>query len=288
MKKWIPIKQGLSRLDSELSRRVLTAMVLLGFVISAIFYLSPPFFAGVSAGLVLLAGWELARLQGYLLLRTQCLYLMGLGLSLYTSQFLGLTLVFSLGNILGFSVLAYMGYLVVQQPRHLPNWLRTVYGRVGVALFSGTSLVIFWCCLQILKINPPYLLLGLLVVCITDTLAYFIGRTWGRRRLLAVISPNKSWEGVLAGVLGTLLLSIIGLKSYFPFISKYAFLYIVLLTSVISIAGDLFESLLKRQQQLKDSGQWLPGHGGLLDRMDSLIIALPVFTAGLYALNPWV
>jgi phosphatidate cytidylyltransferase len=122
----------------------------------------------------------------------------------------------------------------------------------------------------------------LTLVWLADIGAYFSGRKFGRRKLAPTISPGKTWEGVYGGVGANLvwMLLIYWLTDGFE-IGLSQFLLIGVATVLISVVGDLFESILKREAGVKDSGKLLPGHGGILDRIDSMIAASPVFVSGL-------
>lgn len=131
-----------------------------------------------------------------------------------------------------------------------------------------------------LRAVSPWLLLGLMAaVWVADIAAYFTGRAFGRRKLAPGISPGKSWEGVWGAVAGVLVFAIAILMvrgaANVPG-SVLLWVPLVLLYTAVSIEGDLFESLLKRQAGIKDSSQLLPGHGGILDRVDSLTSTLPL------------
>jgi phosphatidate cytidylyltransferase len=126
--------------------------------------------------------------------------------------------------------------------------------------------------------GPVWTLFVLLIVWAADTGAYFVGVRFGRRKLAPRISPGKSWEGLFGGLGATLLLALamlplLGLK--WPQLPQL--LLLTLITALVSVLGDLFESLLKRHAGAKDSSDLIPGHGGMLDRIDSLLAALPVF-----------
>ena len=157
-------------------------------------------------------------------------------------------------------------------------------------LLAGTLAVIpAWCALGLIHASQPnghqWLLLALFLVWAADSGAYFAGRHLGgklfKRRLAPRISPNKTIEGLLGGLLLALVVAIVGAlligaaPAQLPAITAVA-----LATVLFSVVGDLFESLLKRQVGMKDSGNLIPGHGGVLDRVDSVLAALPVFALG--------
>jgi len=126
-------------------------------------------------------------------------------------------------------------------------------------------------------------LLVLILVWIADTAAYFVGRAWGRRKLAPAISPGKTWEGAAGGLLGALAYAII-CRFFIEGIAWAPYLAAAALLAMVSIVGDLFESAAKRQAGVKDSGTILPGHGGILDRIDSATAVLPVAAL----LWPWI
>ncbi|MCG8324904.1 MAG: phosphatidate cytidylyltransferase, partial [Thiotrichales bacterium] len=122
----------------------------------------------------------------------------------------------------------------------------------------------------------------LVLIWVTDSAAYFSGKRWGRRKLAQRVSPGKSWEGVIISLLAVALLSVVSLN-WLPGSHEKPMLFVLLcvVTAACSVLGDLLESLIKRCAELKDSGSLLPGHGGILDRIDSLTAASPIFLAGL-------
>ena len=126
--------------------------------------------------------------------------------------------------------------------------------------------------------GPAYVLFCLSAMWVADSAAYFVGRQFGKRKLAPAISPGKSWEGV-AGALGASLVWAVMASEWLPVAGDEglgaAFVAASLVMVVLSIAGDLFESQLKRASQVKDSGSLLPGHGGVLDRIDSTTAAAP-------------
>ncbi len=120
------------------------------------------------------------------------------------------------------------------------------------------------------------LLLAIFIfIWVNDTGAYLVGSRWGKRRLAPSISPKKSVEGSIGGLLLVLLSAVILRLLLFPELSWLRILLIATVVAVFGTIGDLFESSLKRQAGVKDSGKLIPGHGGILDRIDSLLLAVP-------------
>jgi len=158
-----------------------------------------------------------------------------------------------------------------------PVWLaRGVSARQRVALATSGLLVLVPAALALVLLRPGQVLQVLVLVWIADSAAYFFGRRWGRRKLAPSISPGKTWEGAWGGIAGAALYAMIG-GTFLTGIARLpAYLFIAVVLAAISIVGDLFESAAKRQAEVKDSGALLPGHGGILDRIDSATAVLPV------------
>jgi phosphatidate cytidylyltransferase len=135
------------------------------------------------------------------------------------------------------------------------------------------------------EFGPGYVLFLFLLVWAADVGAYFAGRRWGQHKLAPAISPGKTWEGVAGASAATLILALLGAALLDESVRWPTFVVVCLITAGFSIAGDLFESMIKRQCGVKDSGSLLPGHGGVLDRVDSLTAAAPVFLLGLYGIS---
>ena len=139
-----------------------------------------------------------------------------------------------------------------------------------------------------LQPQPRGFLLLLGVIFIADTAAYLVGRRWGRRKLAPSVSPGKTWEGLYGALVAVLLYALVThrwLAVDFPRLSLAAWCVLAVTMMLFGVIGDLFESWLKRRAQVKDSGHLLPGHGGLLDRLDALTAAIPF--AALVVLWPW-
>jgi phosphatidate cytidylyltransferase len=165
-----------------------------------------------------------------------------------------------------------------------PLWLaRGVSMEHRAALLASGFIVLVPAGFALAALPPLPVLLVLVLVWIADTAAYFVGRAWGRRKLAPSISPGKTWEGAAGGVFGALAYAIIcggfvGHIAWAPLVTGAALL------AALSIVGDLFESAAKRQAGVKDSGTLLPGHGGILDRIDSATATLPLAAL----LLPWM
>lgn len=193
------------------------------------------------------------------------------------------------GRIFAISVAAVFlvtAYLHLHQPMFFlaglfwiviaPLWMwRGVRPQPAVGLGVAGFAVLVPAGLAMLVLSPQEVLLVLVLVWIADTAAYFVGRAWGRRKLAPAISPGKSWEGAAGGLLGALAYAII-CRFFSEGIAWAPYLAAAALLAMVSIVGDLFESAVKRQAGAKDSGTILPGHGGILDRIDSATAVLPL------------
>ena len=153
-------------------------------------------------------------------------------------------------------------------------------------LAAGTLAVIpAWAALALIHGSDPdghrWLLIALLICWAADTGAYFAGRKFGKHKLSPRISPNKTVEGFIGGMVASILIALIGAPIAGASVAQLpAVALVVVVTVGFSVVGDLYESLLKRHVGAKDSGDLIPGHGGILDRIDSVLAALPVFALG--------
>ena len=275
-----------------LRQRVITAAVLLAILLPALFYRTALPFCAVALVLIAAGAWEWGRLNGCaqglsVSLAFACVLVCGL------SWYAGLLskplpMLWALAG--GSWVLA--GAWLLRQGA--PGWPRIPK---GVRLLGGlVALWLAWLAVaqaRIIGIN--FLLSVLLLVWVADIFAYFAGRAFGGRftqgKLAPSISPGKSWEGVWGGMVGVVALSLVwaGLDSGIPNAfsgSLYARLWeqhgaavmvvAVIFLAAMSVVGDLVESLIKRSAGVKDSSRLLPGHGGVLDRVDALLPALPL------------
>jgi phosphatidate cytidylyltransferase len=263
-------------------QRVLTALVLAPLVLWGIWAAPGLIFAIGLAVIFLLAGWEWARLSGYTGNLARLVYVAVLVLAmvaLYAGlAVVNLALVVLVCGLMWWT-LALMSVIAYPEANQL--WQNSVLARGIAGLFV---LLPAWLAIVVLHGHgpegPAWVILLALLVWGADTGAYFAGRTFGRHKLAPRVSPGKTWEGVLGGVVLGLLIAWAGSWWLGAPGGLVAFMLLVLATLLISVLGDLLESLFKRITDIKDSGGLLPGHGGLMDRIDSLTAAAPLFVLG--------
>lgn len=264
-----------------LKQRVITAIGLALLFLGALFFLSVTGFALAIAAVVLLASWEWANMAGLQAQWQRLLYVLGaavmIALAGWYTQFLpsgilneapARTLLLVACTWWAVALLWVQGY-----PSSSVLWAHPV-----VKILMGILVLVpTWLALVFLRGEPQgewLILLVVLVVVCADIGAYFSGKTFGKRKLAPAVSPGKSWEGFWGGFICCLLLA---LAVGFGIGGGWILLAIIAPTALASVLGDLLESMVKRQRGLKDSGQLLPGHGGILDRVDSITAAAPVF-----------
>lgn len=263
-----------------LKTRILTASVLVILFLLLLFKMSAFSFYIVTSLIVLLASWEWSALMGISNFPRALCYPAIMFFALIAALWISIPVALIIAGIswIGFASLVFI------YPR-LSSWWgesRLVRGMMGMLV-----LVPCWLALNFMRNEGTSIILFLLIlVCSADVSAYFVGRKWGKTKLAPAVSPNKSWQGVLGAFLGTLIVGLLGAWwSNLPTpLWPYALL-LTLITVFFSIIGDLFESMLKRNVDIKDSGFLLPGHGGILDRLDSLTAAAPIFALGAWLLG---
>ena len=258
-----------------LKQRVITALVLLPIVLAALFGLDRQWFAPVAALFFLAAAWEWSALMGLGCPIRRSLVTAVTALLMVAAEWYQPAWLLTLLPLWWLLALA----IVVAFPRGAQLWFRMpVLFLMGLLLLlpSWTALVQLQA-QGALGLAGPWALLFLLVwVWAADTGAYFAGRAFGRHKLAPRVSPGKTIEGLLGGLLLALLV-VIGVFQVFALpVALLPLLVVAVLTVLASVLGDLFESAVKRRRGVKDSGVMLPGHGGMLDRIDSITAALPV------------
>lgn len=263
--------------------RILTALVLALLVVGSVSYLP----VGVSFGLFLgagiaamfewagLAGIERGTQRAFYAACTVVLVVLIRNLADNPWSVIGMLGLGSLWWVIAAAWVVsfqYRGAPVLRQ--------RWVLLGIGALVFVAA----FTALVTLLEQAPALLFMLFGIVWAADILAYAGGRRWGRRRLVSRVSPGKTWEGLLIALVGTLALAVL-VNVMYTLGPVQDVLLVVFVTFVAAVFGDLFESLLKRQCGVKDSGNLLPGHGGVLDRIDSLLAAAPVFLLALRSLG---
>jgi len=252
-----------------LKQRVITGAVGVPLIILAI-WLGAPWFSVLMAAATLAGTYEFYRMANFdkrePLLYLGLLWALALVLSPHYRN------IDVLPTVITATILISLIWLLCRSPREqtFRNWAWTI----GGALYVGWMLS-YWLDLRSLADGRSWVYLAMLTIFANDTGAFFAGRTRGRHKLLPAISPAKTWEGAIGGlisaILGAIVITII-LNHISPFTFEYwQIILLGFLVSLFAQLGDLVESLLKRNMGVKESGNLLPGHGGILDRFDSLI-----------------
>ncbi|HET8706390.1 MAG TPA: phosphatidate cytidylyltransferase [Pseudomonadales bacterium] len=267
-----------------LKQRVITALVLAALMLAAMFGLSNAHFAMAIGGMLLIGAWEWSNLMSvsnplariaYVLVIATCMYI-GFELRSLASFFVPLILVVAV-----IFWLAYASRWVLTYPKDIIWHQQIILAPLGIVVLVPAWLGLVD--LQGRAEGPWYVLFTIAVVASADIGAFFTGRAFGKNKLAPAVSPGKSWEGFFGGLASSIVLALI--TASMLHLGGFRLIGCVLLvaaTAVVSVLGDLFESMLKRQRGIKDSGWVLPGHGGVLDRLDSLSAAIPLFALGIW------
>lgn len=265
-----------------LKTRIITALVLLPVVLGAVFWLDRPLFVWVAGLFFMAGGWEWSAMMAPRpAMALRLLWLVGLALVMAVTEYWRPDFVLVWLPALWAPALL----LVVSYPRSAALWYRTpVMAVLGIwLLVPAWAAVVHLQDKGALGLSGPLSLLFILVwVWAADIGAYFAGRALGRHKLAPNVSPGKTLEGLAGGIL--LALGITAAVAWgVPVVpgEQGPLLLVAALTVLASALGDLFESMAKRRHGIKDSGTMLPGHGGMLDRIDSVTAALPVAVAAL-------
>lgn len=264
--------------------RIVTGLALAPAAVAAVLLLPTPWLALLAAVLVLAGLWEWTRLTGIAEPASRLGYVSANALMMAAIAWAaGPNLfAFKAATLLGavwwlFALVWLWRFEFGQADRGRFRMLKLLAGSLA-AVPAWAALV--WLH-QLPDHGPRWALFAVMLVWAADTGAYFVGSRLGRSKLAPKISPNKSWEGFWGGLAGASLVAVIGVKLLgLGWGDLPALVLLTLVAAMMSVAGDLFESLLKRHSGHKDSGRIIPGHGGMLDRLDSILAALPVFVVG--------
>jgi phosphatidate cytidylyltransferase len=269
-----------------LLKRILTAVIVLPLVIAAVWFQDPiPWFTILIAAWSAVAAWEffhLNRKAGLKPIAYFGIVMTVLFVLVREPDILSASGTYS--GDLSFALLAIaitlpLIWLLGREPRNeaFARWAWTLAG-ISYVGFLMSHLV----ALRGLENGRNWVFFALFITFASDTAAFFVGRACGRHKLAPSISPSKTWEGTIGGLLGAVLVSLIFLSArlfsrdnpfYLPDLSYWSAIFLAILVSAFGQLGDLVESMFKRNMGAKDSGSILPGHGGALDRMDSVVFA---------------
>lgn len=254
--------------------RLITSLILVPLVLFLIFYGHPWVLGGIVLLIFLAASRECLQLIPVKKLSLKIVFFITMLFALWACGYLfpywlGLGLILWMFNIVAIVTFPksqhYWGYPIVIAgafcillPLFIESLIHLYY------LHHGTALLVYL----------------LFLIWASDIGAYVSGKLMGKNKLIPQVSPGKSWEGVLGGTILAMIIAWVGSMYFHPVALGY-WLFLAFCTVIISIFGDLFISILKRRCHLKDTGALIPGHGGILDRLDSLIAALPLFYFGL-------
>ena len=258
-----------------LKQRIATAVALIALFLAADFFLSTAAWGALLLAPIALGAWEWATLARF----------SKAGHVVFVSVVLGSCLALLRGSAEADSGVVASAALIAAVAFWVgivPVWLNRAWQPRSLAVLAMVGWLVLvpgWYGAVVLHRDPGILLALLAVVWIADSAAFFTGRRWGRHKLAPAISPGKTWEGVVGAFVAVLLYALILEQAVFPGFSgmRIGGLYpLVVCMTGLGILGDLFESWMKRQAGVKDSGTLLPGHGGVLDRIDALTAAVPL------------
>lgn len=262
-----------------LKLRILTAAILVPLMVWATYALATPWLGALMGAFILAAAWEWTRLCGLSRAWVRILYILSVaaaGILLYHAPVAPLMWVTAAWWLLA------IFEMFSQRDVHA-GWLASAPGR----LISGYFILIpAWIAPLWLHAHEPQgwklVLFMLVLVWTADSGAYFVGRPWGKTKIAPHISPGKSLEGVLGGLAAVVLVAWVSGRWIWQFPVDKLLTWVMLAASVavVSVMGDLMESRFKRAAGVKDSGHLLPGHGGVLDRIDAFTAAAPFFVLG--------
>jgi CDP-diglyceride synthetase len=273
-----------------LIQRLLAALVLIPIVIAGLFFLSISNFAIVMLVIFALSSWEWAQFLHFTTKRSKSIFTILLttlaAIIYYLPSYVYLPI--NIFEIILLSSIAWWSValvLVLSYPKSVKLWGTNFFNKLLFAFF--TLMPFFIAMIQLRQINyglnsyegAYWLLYILVLVWATDSGAYFAGRLWGKHKLAPSVSPGKTIEGLMGGVASSIIIGLLVYYSHFFNAPFYPFMISSVVAIFASVLGDLTESMFKREANIKDSGHLIPGHGGILDRIDSLTAAMPIFAA---------
>ncbi|MBA3535940.1 MAG: phosphatidate cytidylyltransferase [Tatlockia sp.] len=262
-----------------LRQRFLTAIVLVPLVLFAIYYANSWIFTTLVLILMLACAQEWLSLIPVKNLGLKLIFIAAVLTMTWLTHFYYIYWLMAGMFLWGLNIIAILYYPKSQGIWGYP-WIVFLTGLLVLPLFAQSMLQVFQ-----QDLGKDLIVYLLFLVWASDIGAYFAGKQWGRHKLIPLVSPGKTFEGATGGFIFSMLVALAG-NYFFQPVHPLRWFLIAILTALISVFGDLFISMLKRRSKIKDTGNLLPGHGGALDRLDSLIAALPLFNCGLIFLAP--
>jgi len=267
-----------------LKQRVLTAIFLLALVLTAIFYFSPLWSAAFVALVIIIGAWEWSMLAGLKTVPLRLGYVAVVILAMYVCYQQQSTQRELL--LIAACLWWVLAYFLIRRFPVISNFWKSP---LTLSIAGLLVLLPSWSSLLTLRASEHHtglILLLLGMVAAADIGAFFSGRAFGKYKLAPKVSPNKTWEGFAGGMICSSLTAFVVLYFAPTIATLNAWLLLkifaaALSVAILSVVGDLYESMIKRQAGVKDSGTILPGHGGILDRIDSITAALPIFVLAL-------
>jgi phosphatidate cytidylyltransferase len=252
-----------------LKTRIITAVILSTLFVTAAFLLSPPLWSLLMLGVVCLGAWEWASLSKF-----EKMLKVAYVASVATAGLLGIVAYPQYMQMaMFFAILLAAAFWILAAPLLLFTKAK-ISNRLVLAIIGLLIIVPFGFAMIALREIGPWLLLVLILgISIADSAAYFAGTKFGKHKLAPSISPGKTWEGVVGA-----LVALYGLLLTQITHQNLLVILVLWVLTLFAVVGDLIESLFKRNAGVKDSGDLLPGHGGVLDRIDALTAALPIMT----------
>jgi phosphatidate cytidylyltransferase len=251
-------------------QRLITGVALLLVAMYLIWWAPQPVFIAASLVMSVLCYWEYADLvKGHAIPRPGAFgFLAGLVILFWPTK-----AVHGISLLTAISILTILAFIT--SLRHVS--LRDVLPQVACAFLGAFYTFAPWRMSALLRTESVHLLFFALALnWAGDSIAYYVGRRFGKHALAPIVSPKKSWEGAVASVAGSVVFGLLYLGHFLPQIAWWNVIFISIMANIAGQFGDLAESAMKRGAGVKDSGRLLPGHGGILDRVDSTLFAVPV------------
>ena len=260
-----------------LKLRLITGFLLIIVTIAIVFFLPLPAFIAITTIVMLFAAWEWSVLIEYKRPIYRILYVLFIAIILWSTWYAAIKPILIVSLI--WWIIA--TYFILTYPKSAILFAQGIYVRALMGVFV---LAPCWLSLITIKSAENGTAILIFIFCIVwgaDIGAYFGGKWWGKHKLMPKVSPNKTWQGLYGGILLAIIVAVIGCIVFnIPPVYWLIIIMLAIVVTFFSVIGDLLESMLKRHINIKDIGGYLPGHGGLLDRIDSLTAALPMFLLG--------